>query len=176
MDFLDVFPGDSYRDLVISELRFYDGSRWMIMDTGSYDAGKREILDWARGCDAGIFMDRQISSHEVDEYNNAYYDRSLVVRSNGSFVLWKEDDVPAGRDERVYADGNWQIIDDSSIRIFGRLHRLADYGSGGSRDPYAGTWSDQNERLDRMSIFSDTLRFGPDRISSSRGLFEELSF
>jgi len=172
MDFLEVYPGDVYKDLVISELRFYDGENWFVMDTGGNEDRKLELLQWAGECDAGAFIDRQIFADSSDVFN---YDRqSLVIRSNGSFIIWKQDERHDSR-ERTYADGNWQIINDSTLRIFGRVHRLASYEQD-SYDPYAGTWSDQGERLNRMTIFSDTLRFGEGWISSSRGMFEKFTF
>ena len=172
MDFLEVYPGEVYRDLVVSELRFFDGEEWFVIDTGATEALKRDNLRWARTCDAGGFMDRQIfADTSVSHY---YIMQSLIIRSNGSFVIWKVDERH-NSEERMYADGNWQILDDNTLRIFGRMHRLASYDQD-SYDPYAGSWSDQGEGLERMTIFSDTLRFGEDWISSSRGIFEDFSF
>jgi len=173
MDFLEVFPGDVYRDLVISELRFCDGQDWFVMNTGGDEERKLEILDWARECDAGSFIDKQIYAGYSDELYNDY--QSIVIRSNGSFVIWKLDEQYYESSERMYADGNWQIVDDNTIRIFGRLHRLASYDQD-RYDPYAGSWSDQDERLDRMTIFNDTLEFGDGWIRSTRGLFEDFEF
>ena len=172
MDILEIYPGETYRDLVISELRFFDGEEWFIIDSGESEIRKLAILEWAQNTDAGTFIDRQIYSNASKSY---YYNRqSIVIRSNGSFVIWKEDERTDSR-ERMYADGNWQILDENTIRIFGRMHRLASYEQG-IYDPYAGTWSDEDERLNRMTIFSDTLRFGEDWLSSSRGIFEDFSF
>ena len=172
MTFMGVYPGDFYQDLVISELRFFDGDEWFVIATGGDEARKQANLQWAMSCDAGAFMDRQIFADS--SLANDYIRQSLVIRSNGSFVIWKVDERDES-EERMYADGNWQILDDSHMRIFGRLHRLASYAQDGY-DPYAGTWSDQNERLDRMTIFSDTLSFSDSRISSSRGMFEDFDF
>ena len=172
MNIMGVYPGDFYQDLVISELRFFDGDEWFIIATGGDEARKQANLQWAGTCDASAFMDRQIFANESRDY---YYKmQSVVIRSNGSFVIWKVDERNES-EERMYADGNWQILDDSHMRIFGRLHRLASYAQDGY-DPYAGTWSDQNERLDRMTIFSDTLSFSDSWISSSRGMFEDFDF
>lgn len=174
LEILDIYPGEVYRDLVISELRFNDGDGWFALETGSDEELKDEILEWAGNTDAAVFIDRQI--YDGDQSYGNYWEQSLVIRSNGSFVIWKEGrSANTAEPERMYADGNWQILDDNTIRIFGRLHRLASYEQQ-RYDPYAGTWSDQEERLDRMTIISDTLRFGRDWISSSRGLFEDFSF
>ncbi len=172
MDILEIYSGETYKDLVISELRFFDGEEWFIIDSGESETRKLAILEWAQNTDARAFIDRQLYSWEP---NSFYYIRqSVVIRSNGSFVIWKEDERTDSR-ERMYADGNWQILDDNTIRIFGRVHRLASYEQG-IYDPYAGTWSDEDERLNRMTIFSDTLRFGEGWLSSSRGMFEDFSF
>lgn len=172
MDILEIYPGETYRDLVISELRFFDGEEWFIIDSGESETRKLAILEWAQNTDAGAFIDKQLYSGKPDSFH--YIRQSVVIRSNSSFVIWKEDERNDSR-ERMYADGNWQILDDNTIRIFGRMHRLASYDQD-IYDPYAGTWSDEDERLDRMTIFSDTLRFGEDWLSSSRGIFEDFSF
>jgi len=174
LDFIEIYPGQTYRDLVISELQFFDGEEWFVIDSGESETRKLAILEWASGNDASRFLDKQIVRDYPEDYGYVENWQSLVIRSNGSFVLWKDDSRMDSR-ERMYADGNWQILDDNTIRIFGRLHRLAHYDQD-TYDPYAGGWSDQDERLDRMTIFSDTLRFGEDWLSSSRGLFEDFSF
>lgn len=33
MSFLEVYPGDVYRDLVVSELHFFDGEEWFVIDS-----------------------------------------------------------------------------------------------------------------------------------------------
>ena len=172
LDFIEIYPGETYMDLVISELHFFDGDEWFVLDSGGSEIRKRDILEWAANCSAGAFIDKQIYADFSEDYR--YDEQSIIIRSNGSFVIWKEDGHYDSR-ERMYADGNWQILDDNTIRIFGRMHRLASYDQD-TYDPYAGTWSDQDERLDRMTIFSDTLRFGEDWLSSSRGIFEDFSF
>ena len=172
LDFVEIYPGETYRDLVISELHFFDGEEWFVIDSGGSETRKRSILEWAQNTHAGAFIDRQLYADFSDDYR--YDEQTLVIRSNSSFVIWKNNSHSDTR-ERMYADGNWQILDDSTIRIFGRMHRLASYDQD-SYDPYAGRWSDQEERLDRMTIFSDTLKFGEDWISSSRALFEDFTF
>ena len=172
LDVLEIYSGETYRDLVISELHFFDGEKWFVMDTGGSEERKTDVLEWAEGCAARYFIDKQLYSDESQDW---YYIRqSMIIRSNGSFVIWTQDERDDS-EERMYADGNWQIIDDNTIRIFGRLHRLASYDQD-RYDPYAGTWSDQDERLDRMTIFSDTIQFGEGWISSERGLFEDFQF
>jgi hypothetical protein len=43
-------------------------------------------------------------------------------------------------------------------------------------DPYAGSWPDQGQNVDRSTVFSDVLRFGDGWLSSDRGIFEDFVF
>jgi hypothetical protein len=171
MTFEEIFGGRTYRDLVISEMSFFDGGSWFVLDSGEGEARKRAILEWAAGTEAGAFIDRQIFLGTGEWQESS---QTLVIRSNGSFILWKHDDGEDGT-QTTYADGNWQILDDRTLRIFGRLHRMARYLEEGY-DPYSGVQPDEAWDLDRITIFSDTLRISASRISSSRGLFEDFVY
>lgn len=172
MTFQDVHRGQTYRDLVVSEIRFFDGEGWFLLNTGGFEARKRSVLEWAAGSPAGAFIDRQLMLYEGD---GEFADwQSFILRSNGSFILWKHlgmRDEPEG----TYADGNWQIIDDNTVRIFGRLKRILQFGQPGY-DPYAGVIPGETREQSRVTIFSDTLRFDASHISSSRGLFQDFRF
>ncbi|MBN2585811.1 MAG: hypothetical protein JXR55_00830 [Candidatus Fermentibacteraceae bacterium] len=174
LDVLDVYESGVYRDLVVSELRFFDGEEWFVIDSGGSDARKLAVLQWARGNPAGSFIDKQLCLNHSSEEEWDWYSQTLVIRSNGSFVLWKTHEDSDG-EEKVYADGNWQILGDDALRIFGRLQRVGRYGMD-PYDPYAGSWPDQGQDVERMTIFSDTLHFEEGRVSSARGLFEDFTF
>ncbi len=172
MTFLDTYAGETYRDLVVSEMSFFDGSTWFVISPGEGETRKRAILDWAAGTEAGAFIDRQVFRGDGDPEGSS---QSLLVRSNGSFVLWRREALGDGT-ESTYADGNWQVLDDRTIRIFGQLHRIARYQEPGF-DPYSGVRpGDGAPDIDRTTIFSDTLTFDASRISSRRGLFEDFAY
>ncbi len=176
LDILEVYPGDVYRDLVISEMRFFDGEDWFLIDTGGSETRKRGILEWAQDTPMGAFIDKQIYNRDIgteDHYEFHY--QSLILRSNGSFVIWKTDEWDNLDIDRMYADGNWQILTDSSVRIFGRLNRVGRFDME-PYDPYAGSWPDQGQNIDRTTVFSDTLRFGDGWLTSDRGLFEDFEY
>jgi len=174
LDVLDVYESGVYRDLVVSELRFFDGEEWFVIDSGGSEARKLEVLQWAQGNPAGGFIDKQLCLNHSSGEEWDWYSQTLVIRSNGSFVLWKSHEHADGV-EKMYADGNWQILGDDSLRIFGRLQRLGRYGMD-RYDPYAGSWPDQGQDVERMTIFSDTLHFQEGRVNSARGLFEDFTF
>ena len=172
LNVLEIYEGATYKDLVISELRFFDGEEWFVLDSGESQSRKHDVLEWAENTSAHVFIDKQIAAgHGAVEL----YDRqTLILRSNGSFILWKRIEQ-YDSSEIMYADGNWQIIDDNTLRIFGRLHRIGEY-SQASYDPYSGVQPDQEQDLDRITIFTDVLQFNSNRISSDRGMFEDFVF
>ncbi len=174
MEFLEVYEGETYKDLVISELCFFNGEEWFVVNSGESEMRKRAILQWAQNTPAGAFIDRQVYAGSYNEYEWDYHLQTLILRSNSSFVIWKTDEREDSV-EKMYADGNWQILSDNSVRIFGRLNRVASIDQT-YYDPYAGTSPDQGQSIDRMTIFSDTLQFGEGWISSNRGMFEDFTF
>jgi hypothetical protein len=172
MDILEIYEGVTYKDLVISELRFFNGEEWFVLDSFDRETRKRDLLEWAQNTYAEAFIDKQVYA---SYYDDGYYTQSFILRSNGSFILWKNGDADDGKVTIMYADGNWQIIDDNTVRIFGRLHRIGRY-SQDSYNPYAGVQPNQEPDLDRITIFTDVLQFDSSRISSDRGMFEDFVF
>ncbi len=172
LNILDVYEGATYKDLVISELRFFDGNDWFQLQSGEGEIRKRQLLEWAQNTDAGVFIDRQVYAEIWTE--DAIVQQTFILRSNGSFIVWKHLDMDDGS-ETMYADGNWQIIDDNSVRIFGKLHRMGSYWED-AYDPYSGAIPPPDVELDRTTIFTDTLQFDEETISSQRGIFEEFTF
>lgn len=171
MDVLEIYEGATYKDLVISELRFFNGEEWFVLDSFDSETRKRDVLEWAHNTSAGVFIDKQVfASNRTDR---EYYRQTLILRSNGSFILWKRRTRDDNTDI-MYADGNWQIIDDNTVRIFGRLHRIGEYSP--SYDQYSGVQPDLDRELDRITIFTDILQFDSNRISSDRGMFEDFLF
>jgi len=169
---LEIHEGATYKDLVISELQFYDGERWFVLDSGESLTRKHDVLQWANNTAAEAFIDKQIYYSRNTAWEE--YTQTLVLRSNGSFVLWKHEETD-GSSEIMYADGNWQIIDANTIEIFGRLHRIGHY-SQASYDPYSGVRPGDEPDMDRITMFNDTLQFDSSRISSDWGLFEDFEF
>lgn len=175
LDVLEVYPGEVYRDLVLSEMRFFDGEEWFVIDTGESETRKRVVLEWAESAVAGPIIDRQLYSRRMGEYDGwEYHAQTLVLRSGGSFVIWIVDEWEDG-EEHMYADGNWQVIDGETVRIFGRLQRVGRYDME-PYDPYAGSWPDQGQDTQRLTVFSDIIRIDGSTVSSDRGLFEDFTY
>ncbi|MCK5841842.1 MAG: hypothetical protein KAH31_06730 [Candidatus Sabulitectum sp.] len=172
LNILDVYEGATYKDLVISELRFFDGNDWFQLQSGEGEVRKNRLLEWAQNTDAGVFIDRQIYAETWTEESNG--EQHFILRSNGSFIVWKQLEMDDSS-ETMYADGNWQIINDNSVRIFGKLHRMGSYWED-AYDPYSGPIPPADVELDRITIFTDILEFDEETISSQRGVFEDFTF
>lgn len=130
-----VYPGQSYKDLVLSELRFYDGKKWFGLKSGERQLRKEKLKDRVQGTVLDGLVDRSLYNiyygHVNDNAMNG--SRSLILRSNSSFVLYLKDEEFLA-EERVsiekIADGNWEIVsldgNKARIKIFGKLRRVLD--------------------------------------------------
>jgi D-alanyl-D-alanine dipeptidase len=144
-----VFAGKSYQDLVLSEMRFFDGKRWFALYSGDQEARKNALQHKVMGTSLESVLDRNLADATSYNFDNEKHERSLLLRSNGSFVLYLSDFEMAGKDGREIrqvADGNWEIIqlgkDQTRIKIFGKIHRIRD-----KIDLYKGTSSSESTRI-----------------------------
>ena len=144
----EVHQGEKYKDLVISELRFYDGDQPLILITDKMESNIAEnqntkntllkkIIDKAIRFDISENKETEKSSYSYG--NNV----SLLFRSNNSFVMYqKEGEYEEFYDEKAQdydmyesseetiADGNWEIVEQGKdkvvLRVFGRIYNTVD--------------------------------------------------
>ncbi|MBN2434408.1 MAG: hypothetical protein JXK07_03980 [Spirochaetes bacterium] len=170
-----VYSGSKYKDLVISELRFLNGGRPFILDSGGLEKLQKKNLETKAGNDLyKKLIDRRFLL-TVSEPDNYTY-QSLILRSNGSFVLWfVSEDTGVSRSR--YADGNWQIESDGRVKIFGRIHNIENYyNTDEEYDPYGGGSEEDVEPVkkdfDSIKIFHDYISLTSDSLKSERRLFK----
>ncbi|MEM7037831.1 MAG: M15 family metallopeptidase, partial [Bacteroidota bacterium] len=132
-----IYPGKSYTDLVLSELRFFDGERWFALQTQGAQKRKSALVQRCKGTPLEAILDRSVNQ-ESNRYDsnvdaNRFSNRNLTLRSNSSFVLYLDDSEFGGshRSEiSQVADGNWEIVEigpkKARIKIFGKVHRIMD--------------------------------------------------
>ena len=133
MAVLSVYPGKAYQDLVLSELRFFDGKRWFAMQTTGDKRRASELRDRLKGTVLENITDRNIEDEWKTDFGQYSRKRSLILRSNGSFVLYltnrERTGVSVNKITQV-ADGNWEIItannQSAKVKIFGKIHRIKD--------------------------------------------------
>lgn len=140
-----VRPGKTWKDTVIAEIILLGekGKRFTVVDKNA-DEFKKSILSKAKNTILSSVVNKAVFG-DVSDGRLDY-----VFRSNGSFVIWKED--PA---EKRVLDGNWVFVEatptEAKIKIFGRDHKVVTQ-SLDSNSPYAETTEEKS-----TLIFSDTL-------------------
>lgn len=161
----EIYPGASYKDLVISEMKFYTDWGWSTLQTDGPEKRKSEIVSKLKGTVMEKMMDHWYHSEKLVYGNfNMNFISSLILRSNQSFVIWT-DERATDRDavglSTVY-DGNWELVsadgNSAKIKIFGKRRAITQgYGA------YKGT-----QKSDQVTIFSDVLTITPSEISGEK--------
>ncbi len=172
------YRGTNYKDLVISELQFLSkGISYDISTTTETDRVKAnrmlksELLN--KVLDRNLNITKSQTSKEGTVERNTYVSRSLLLRSNNTFVLYEREEesfYDAAMEEEEYyddysenieeviADGSWELKsitnDKVELRIFGKK-----FEPRSSSDIYKGDV--QNESL---KIFQDFITITPQEL------------
>lgn len=121
------FKGWSYKDMAISELLFFDeGDALFGIQSPKTAANRNTIIERSKGTILEELLDSRVyNDYEgTDEYEVMSLERSAILRSDGTFVLYDQesDDVDV---MQTIADGNWEIIkaDEkaATIKVFGKF-------------------------------------------------------
>jgi len=159
----EVYEGSKYKDLVISEMRFFDGKRWFIPSPVEMEKEKQQLIDKVKGSILEKMLDKWIFE-EIIEEDYLVTNQSLILRSNQSFVIWKQETNKDtdGFVNQTVMDGNWDIIsldkNTAKIKIFGKRKILTTgYGT------YKGVEEETN-----TTIFSDVLTISPKLIKGDK--------
>lgn len=157
----EVFKGKSYPDLLLSELRFFDGQRWFGMRTKGETQRQNALREKVNGTVLEPLLDRMVRETRLYEDPNEEIATSLVLRSNSSFVLYRTESQSTQQVNKAVnqvADGNWSIEDlgngRARVKLFGKLHRIYEKAV-----LYKGSSSS-----DKTRIFSEYLNIFPDKI------------
>jgi hypothetical protein len=140
-----VRPGMTWKDTVIAEIILLGekGKRFTIIDQNA-EKFKQNLISKINGTILSSLVNKAVFG-DMSEGRMDY-----VFRSNGSFVIWK-DDVS----EKRVLDGNWVLLDagkeQAKIKIFGRDHKVVTQVLD-SDSPYSETTEEES-----TLIFSDTL-------------------
>ncbi|MDF3820270.1 discoidin domain-containing protein [Leptospira sp. 96542] len=142
---LKVRTGKTWKDTVIAEIIFLGekGKRFTVLDK-NVNQFKHTILSKTKNTILSGVVDKAYFA-DMAEGRLDY-----VFRSNGSFVIWKDD-----LSEKRVLDGNWVFLEatpgEAKIKIFGRDHKVVTQ-SLDSNSPYSETTEEKS-----TLIFSDTL-------------------
>lgn len=140
-----VRPGKTWKDTVIAEIIFLGekGKRYSVIDQNA-----KEFRDSILAKSKNTILSSVVNKAYFADIPEGRMD--YVFRSNGSFVIWKDD-----LKEKRVLDGNWVFLEaspsEAKIKIFGRDHKVVTQ-SLDSNSPY----SEKTEESSTL-IFSDTL-------------------
>ncbi len=167
---VDSFQGKSYPDLVISELRFYNGKSWFMLDPST--KLRQNIAEnrskFAVGGAQWLLNDSYIARTDNDEEIQINGDNSgtfLRMRADGSFYL----SMNYG-DDTSFALGNYEIKQAEKskglrLRLFGLLHHTHLYGdcNGCGRDCNKLNQPDEDGNTETQLIFQEMVTIRPDK-------------
>jgi hypothetical protein len=159
----EVYEGSKYKDLVISEMRLFDGKRWFTPTTTGIEKEKKQLIDKVKGNILEKMLDKWIFE-EIIENDNLITNQSLILRSNQSFVIWIQEKTQDqdGFAKQTVMDGNWDIVSmdqkSAKIKIFGK-RKILNVGYGN----YKGVEDESN-----TTIFSDILTISPKLIKGEK--------
>jgi len=155
----EIYPGTTYKDLVISELGLINTDGGYSIEDNLTELIKQELLAKAKNTVLANILDKRIAN-ELSEMDS--YKRSIILRSDYTFVAYSDQstELSSGSEsQEIIADGNWEIKelgpDLVKIRIFGKLVRLSestDYYNGNSSDSYLQIFQDN------LTIDAETIR------------------
>lgn len=162
---LSAYAGSKYKDLLLSELRFFDGQQWFGLESGGEEARKTALQERVAGTVLDGLLDRNLSYTEEQGWSGTTFTIRLILRSNGSFVLYK--DFEGEMDQsfkklKEVADGNWSIQELGGglarVKVFGKLHRIMEKDL-----VYKGRKNKIGKR-----IYSEILTIYPDMIEGQK--------
>ena len=144
----EVYPGDRYKDLVISEMKLVSDGQDIIIKNNIAEGVKSDLYNEVKGTLLGDYVDIR-KANSVEEIDG--YSRSIILRSDFTFVAYNKSWSDDGFSEKLIADGNWEIKnigeDNVKVRVFGKLTRISE-----TIDYYAG-----NAETKQQQIFQDFL-------------------
>ncbi len=143
----EVYEGTKYKDLVVSEMRFYDNEKPMLIQTKETENQIKELKNKAKNTPLEKVLDTRLNYQEDDYFQ---IDKSFILRSDGTFVMYKiENSEKENSKSEILADGNWEIkemnADKVKIRVFGKFVDFSQY-----QDFYKGKVT-----KDFLQIFQD---------------------
>ncbi|BDD07188.1 hypothetical protein AUTU_46710 (plasmid) [Aureibacter tunicatorum] len=173
---LEASKGNSYDDLVISELQFLKNGKSYEVETSHEEervkSNKRlenevlkQVLDRNINFSTRAIEKEGTTTNTISSYN------SILLRSNNTFVMYNrtteefEDDIEEYYDENLsemIADGNWELKslsdDEVKIRVFGKV-----FSAANNSQIYKGGDNQRNLR-----IIQDIVIISKDEMKGSR--------
>ncbi len=157
----EVFEGEKYQDLVISELSFINDEGVFKLPVHDEELVAKNRKQFENGL-LGKLLGKPLVNKAQDEIGDYFEETSIVLRPNNTFVYYaKELTYGEGKTERmnVVADGSWTVLKETEqevvVKVFGKLVRLNELS-----ELYKGTSSNKAVQIfkDELTITKNELR------------------
>jgi hypothetical protein len=139
-----IYPGKKYKDLAISDIVFYDGAQPFVLTSAAPEKYRSDLRANAAASPLAAVLDRRISNRIE---GNSLLEQSLVLRSDGTFVLYSQEIEPGGTTS--LADGNWEIVSANAaaaqVKIFGKWTNTSEiqaYYAGSGAETFTRIFND----------------------------------
>jgi len=106
----DIYSGSKYKDTVISELLFSDGTQWFTLYSGEIENRKKSLMGKIKGTALDGIVDRSFSALFYGDGSSE--STSIVLRSDASFVIYLEsmdENIKGSLTKTKILDGFWNI-------------------------------------------------------------------
>ena len=120
----DIYPGGSYKDVLISELRpFAPNGEIILPQVAQPTVAVPASLDFLRDTTFARLSLQTVdlaAGGEILDHIPFCPDASLRLRGNGAFVIYKEESAESDRPSVI--EGNWEVTGPNTVRLFGKKY------------------------------------------------------
>jgi hypothetical protein len=178
---VDAFLGKTYKDLVISEIRFHDGKGWFMLDP-TRELKNGIVFNRQQFVKAGVagFLNDSYRAERSNEgvpptssqdpgpeTPGSYVSTTLRLRADGSFYMSGYFDNAEDGTAKYFSLGNYEIKEASAttglkLRLFGLYYETPEYGdcNGCGRDCNQAS---TEEGVSEQKIFQEIFTLKPTR-------------
>lgn len=126
LEIQSAFKGWSYKDLAISEILFFDEADALIGIKSQKTVDNQNLI---KKKTKGTVLEKLVDSRVYNVYKSEEYpmtlERSMILRSDGTFVMYSLELSDEFSDVENIMDGNWEIIaadnESATISVFGKF-------------------------------------------------------
>lgn len=147
MTIQNTYPGKKYKDLAISEMVFYDGDQPFVVLPEQPVQFIRKNRDQAAPSPLSTLLDKRI--YNIVKEGDVYTRQSLILRSDGTFVLYQTETYGDDQESKTLADGNWELqaadSQQATVKVFGKwnnLSQLMEYYEGSTKEAVTRIFKD----------------------------------
>ncbi|UXN08019.1 NADase-type glycan-binding domain-containing protein [Bartonella sp. HY761] len=165
LEIADVYKGQAYRDVVLSELRFIDNKGAIILPISQEMPAATQLTDnaFTDKTFSSFFGDMDWATLGENSLREDYcYVSTFRLRSNGSFVLYPARFKPDSKNRAfaTVAEGNFELVKPNEMRLFGKKYqtsfsRSVGYISGKGNDEIAHAAPQIFQNLFKIEKFSN---------------------